>query len=72
MLLHRVGVGEGCETVTEIQTPQLESSHRESFASVFTSIWSYSPHDIRQVGVSPTVPLHPAALKYYRERGYIK
>lgn len=29
-------------------------------------------YDIRQVGVSPTVPLHPAALKYYRERGYIK
>jgi uncharacterized protein len=29
-------------------------------------------YDIRQVGVSDVVPLHPGALKYYRERGYIK
>lgn len=29
-------------------------------------------YDIRQVGISDVVPLHPGALKYYRERGYIK
>jgi hypothetical protein len=29
-------------------------------------------YDIRQVGVSDVVPLHPGALKYYEERGYIK
>jgi TRAP transporter TAXI family solute receptor len=29
-------------------------------------------YDIRQVGISEVVPLHPGALKYYRERGYIK
>jgi TRAP transporter TAXI family solute receptor len=29
-------------------------------------------YDIRQVGVSPVVPMHPAAINYYKERGYIK
>jgi uncharacterized protein len=29
-------------------------------------------YDIRQVAVSSTVPLHPGAIKYYKERGYIK
>ena len=29
-------------------------------------------YDIRQVGLSDIVPVHPGALKYYKERGYIK
>jgi hypothetical protein len=29
-------------------------------------------YDIRQVGLSDTVPMAPGALKYYRERGYVK
>jgi len=29
-------------------------------------------YDFRQVGISDVIPLHPGALKYYRERGYIK
>ncbi len=29
-------------------------------------------YDIRQVAVSPVVPMHPGAIKYYKERGYIK
>jgi TRAP transporter TAXI family solute receptor len=29
-------------------------------------------YDTRLVGVSEVIPLHPAAARYYRERGYIK
>ena len=29
-------------------------------------------YDIRQVAISGVVPLHPGALKYYKERGYMK
>ena len=29
-------------------------------------------YDIHQVAVSDTVPMHPGALKYYKERGYVK
>jgi len=29
-------------------------------------------YDIREVGKSDVVPMHPGALKYYRERGYVK
>jgi TRAP-type uncharacterized transport system substrate-binding protein len=29
-------------------------------------------YDPRLVGVSAVIPLHPGALKYYRERGYVK
>jgi TRAP transporter TAXI family solute receptor len=29
-------------------------------------------YDIRLVAVSSPIPMHPGALKYYRERGYIK
>jgi TRAP-type uncharacterized transport system substrate-binding protein len=31
--------------------------------------WYYDP---ATVAISPVIPLHPGALKYYRERGYIK
>jgi TRAP transporter TAXI family solute receptor len=29
-------------------------------------------YDIRQVALSSMVPLHPGAIKYYKERGYLK
>jgi len=29
-------------------------------------------YDTRKVAVSPIIPLHPAAERYYRERGYLK
>jgi len=42
--------------------------HRELF-QVQLEPWYYDP---RTVGVSKVIPLHPGAIKYYRERGYIK
>ena len=29
-------------------------------------------YDTRKVAVTPVIPLHPAAARYYRERGYLK
>jgi hypothetical protein len=42
--------------------------HRELFEQQAES-WYY---DTALVAVSPVIPVHPGALKYYRERGYIK
>jgi len=42
--------------------------HQEEFRALAQPYY----YDIHQVGVSPVVPLHPGALKYYKERGYVK
>jgi len=42
--------------------------HRELF-QVQLEPWYYDP---RTVAVSKTIPMHPGALKYYRQRGYVK
>ena len=42
--------------------------HRDLF-QVQLEPWYYDP---RTVGVSRTIPMHPGAMKYYRERSYVK
>jgi uncharacterized protein len=42
--------------------------HRELFQMQIMP-WYYDP---KTVGVSKVIPVHPGALKYYRERGYVK
>ena len=42
--------------------------HRQLFQTQLEP-WYYDP---QTVAVSKVIPLHPGALKYYRERGYIK
>ena len=42
--------------------------HRDLF-QVQLEPWYYDP---RTVAVSKVIPMHPGALKYYRERGYVK
>jgi len=42
--------------------------HRELFEQQ-AETWYYDP---ALVAVSPVIPVHPGALKYYRERGYVK
>ncbi len=42
--------------------------HQEEFQHLAQPYY----YDIHQVAISPVVPLHPGALKYYKERGYIK
>ena len=42
--------------------------HRDLF-QVQLEPWYYDP---QTVGVSRVIPMHPGALKYYRERGYVK
>ncbi len=42
--------------------------HRDLF-QVQLEPWYYDP---RTVAVSKTIPMHPGAAKYYRERGYVK
>ena len=42
--------------------------HRDFFTHQIEP-WYYDP---RKVAISATIPLHPGALKYYRERGYVK
>lgn len=48
--------------------PKALDEHRDLF-QVQLEPWYY---DHRTVADSKTIPLHPGALKYYRERGYIK
>jgi hypothetical protein len=42
--------------------------HRELF-QVQLEPWYYDP---QTVAVSKTIPLHPGAIRYYRERGYVR
>jgi TRAP transporter TAXI family solute receptor len=42
--------------------------HRDLF-QVQLEPWYYDP---QTVGVSKVIPLHPGAVKYYRERGYVR
>ena len=42
--------------------------HRDLF-QVQLEPWYYDP---RTVVVSKVIPMHPGAMKYYRERGYVK
>jgi TRAP-type uncharacterized transport system substrate-binding protein len=42
--------------------------HRDLF-QVQLEPWYYDP---RTVAVSQVIPLHPGAIKYYRERGYMR
>ena len=42
--------------------------HRELFQFQLEP-WYYDP---RTVAVSKVIPVHPGAMKYYRERGYVK
>ena len=42
--------------------------HRDLF-QVQLEPWYYDP---RTVAVSKVIPMHPGAMKYYRERGYVK
>lgn len=42
--------------------------HRDLF-QLQIEPWYYDP---RTVAVSKTIPLHPGAIKYYRERGYVR
>ncbi len=42
--------------------------HRDLF-QVQLEPWYY---DTQTVAVSKVIPMHPGAMKYYRERGYVK
>ena len=42
--------------------------HRDLF-QVQLEPWYYDP---QTVAVSKVIPMHPGAMKYYRERGYVK
>jgi len=42
--------------------------HRQLF-QVQLEPWYYDP---QTVAVSKVIPMHPGAMKYYRERGYVR